>query len=127
MWYAAHLATPLADTFTTTSLFMSLCTSLDRLYALLKPFSYKTANHKRHRIAAFSISLSLSVSICAFDCFRFQLTQENGVYSLIVDEIYTASTAADVFEQLRNVVQSVGKHSNVIASISLALPVILLV
>lgn len=112
MWYAAHMAIPLINMFITSSMFLSLSTTADRLYALLRPFQYKNANHRRHKIAAFSFSFIVGIGTSVFDCFRFQLTWNGDVNTMSVDEVYVGSMTATVLAELRNAVRILGKGQN---------------
>lgn len=112
MWFAAHVSMPMANMFITSSMFLSLGTSADRLYALIRPFTYKQANHKCHRIAVFSFSFIIGIGTSIFDCFRFQLMWNGDVYRISADEAYMVTWTAAILAQLRNAVRTVGKYTS---------------
>lgn len=60
MWFAAHLAVPLSNTFMSASVLLSLCVAADRLFALGAPLTYRNVNHRRHRIVACSFCFLIS-------------------------------------------------------------------
>lgn len=108
MWYSAHLASPLDQSFITVTLLASLCMTADRVFALLRPLSHKAINHSRHQAVAASVCLFLGLATSAFDVCRYKVVKKGDLYELAVNYDYLAAVTAYVLAQIRNVVRFVG-------------------
>lgn len=119
MWMAAHAVAPLHHTFMTGTLLVSLIMATDRLFAILKPFEYKSANHTRLQVTAAILAFLIGLSTSLFDAFRYNVRPNGDLYELATDKIYVASTASTVLAQLRTAVRVIANVALVICNIAM--------
>lgn len=109
MWVSARLAIPLENMLVTTSLFLAIAMSADRIFALGKPFVYKNINYRRHQAIACTICMLIGVSTSIFAIFQYYPeTGENGIYTILPDDDFIQSMTAAVLDHARDIVRAIG-------------------
>lgn len=123
MWYSNRLATPLLDALITISMLLSLCMVSDRVFALWRPYTHRSIDHKRQAWIALSACVLVGVSASIFDCFRFLdpvLDPSTGRYISRVNKDFVETDLADVMSGLRNALLVLGLLGLVGLNIALA-------
>lgn len=108
MFWAAHLTSPLEQSFLTFSLLLSVSMAADRVFALSKPFKYRNSNRMRHQLTALTTCFLLSFTISIFDMFRFETFQDGDHYIIKVNQDYVTSNLALGMTMVRNCVRIIG-------------------
>lgn len=121
MWYSVRLAAPLDQAFITVSLLTSLCMTLDRVFAMAKPFLYKTIDHRRHLAIAAFCCFFFGVSTGMVDIYRYDLEETHNGFRIIVNEKYISSTTAVIFAHIRLTLRVVGNIALVFSNIVMLL------
>lgn len=109
MVYATYVANTAYNTFLCSSMLFSLSMSIDRIFALTKPFLYKNINKSHHQLAAFIISMVISFGITIPDSFRYKVIQTaDESYAKVYNPDNSNSVYAKVMVHVRNTVFMVG-------------------
>lgn len=102
MWYAAHESTPMSNSCISTSLFMAVAMTGDRLFAMWKPFVYRNINAKRHQAIAVCVCFLLGWSTSIFDWFRYELISGDNIYVAVVNSGYVGGILGITLANIRN-------------------------
>lgn len=105
MWLTARLCGFADNTFVTSSLLIYVSMAADRAFAMIKPFRYRSIDHKRRQICAITACFVLGFSTSLFEIFRYRLRENKDLFELYVDEAYVVTPVAVAFVQFRNVIR----------------------
>lgn len=108
MWVTAHVTGALVNASVTLTVLLGVAMASDRVFALGKPMVYKKINHKKHQSIAAIICVLTAATSSVFDCLRFYPSlNEDGVYTVAVDEDFMASFAATFLSHLGTAIRGV--------------------
>lgn len=121
MWYSAHLASPLAGVFITTSLFINTSMACDRLFVLWSPFAHQKIDHFRHQLIAITTCFLIGLSTSIFECFSYNVISDGYKYIMVVNEDFSQSETAFALQLLRNVIRMIGNVAIIGCNIAVVL------
>lgn len=119
MWYAAHLAIPLSDSFEACCLLLSVSMAADRAFALFKPFVYKTIDNKKHQAVALTMSITLGFGITFFNIRLFEVQTEDDHYIIGVDEEFVGTLTSTVLSHACNATRMIGLLILILCNVSI--------
>lgn len=103
MWCSAHVPIALGNIFVAATVFFSVVMVIDRIYAILKPFEHKNANHKLIQKFVVAFSLAIAFSCGLFDFFRQHVTTLNPpLYKVELNKEFVENDIAIYFSHVRN-------------------------
>lgn len=97
MWYTAHLSVGIAEIFNTLTWMFSICMTFDRVFALYKPFVYRTRNQRKHLTCAIFFSLVVAINIAVFDGLVFYVQEDPTGYKVMADTVFIDSMPGQIF------------------------------
>lgn len=106
MWYAAHASFTLSNSCISTSLFMSVVMTLDRLFAVWKPFVYRNINQKRYHLISVIVCFLLGWSTSVFDWFRYDLEWNGSIYKAQVNTAFVGGLLSNFLANIRNALRA---------------------
>lgn len=107
MWFAAHIAPLLVNSFILLSTLLSVSVVIDRVFALARPFKHKTYRARRCHLMAFGVCFFLSVGSSVYVSFRLRLSPTDNGYAISVNDIFMQSSIHYFLAQLRNGIKTV--------------------
>lgn len=102
MWYTAYMAVPVVTFLAMCCNLLNVAMAADRVFALLKPFVYKTIKHKSHQCVALVLSLLLGFSVTLLNFRLFKLQNIGDRYIVVVDIDYVGTLASMVLFHIAN-------------------------
>lgn len=78
MFYVAHIVCVGLNVFVTSSLFCSVAMTADRVFALAKPYVYKSINRKRHQLIAALCCFGFSLLLNVYDAWSWVVVELPG-------------------------------------------------
>lgn len=119
MWYAAHLAIPLLHSFSVSCLMLNVSMAADRVFALTKPFAYKSINRKKHLAVALALSLVIGFGSTLFNSCLFEVQNGENQYMLGIDMDFIQSLTSTILSNFCNFTRMVGLLALVTCNISI--------
>lgn len=108
MYFAAHIGCPLANGFIIASLLFSVAMTADRIFALAKPFVYKSINQRGHQAAAVVLCVLIGLGTSVFEVKRWRVSPGvNTTYIIEFDQEYLETELAMALGHLRTGVRLV--------------------
>lgn len=112
VWFFAHLASPIMNVFFTSSLLLAVFMAVDRVFALAKPYAYRTTAHRRRQVWTIGVCAVLSVATSVFDCSRRTVqevhTEKGRSYKAVYDEAYLEQPYVPILSHVRNILRILG-------------------